>query len=162
MSPFRRGLALLLLIVAGEIAHAAQPGNTLMAQFGPYVVHFHSDPDHNNLPWLLGLEWESREHWNLGAVAFRNSFDQPSQYYYVGKRWFLDRINENLYVKVTGGALLGYEEPYEDKIPYNHNGIAPAIIPALGYQLRHANAQVVFLGTNALMFTFGINLKKWE
>jgi hypothetical protein len=162
MSRIRRGLGLLLMILAGEAAHAEQSGSVLMGQFGPYVVHFHYDPEHTDFPWMVGLEWESRDRWIVGGSVFRNSFDQPSQYYYVGRRWFLDRIDDNLYFKITGGALLGYDEPYEDKIPFNHDGIAPAIIPALGYQFRRANAQVIFLGLNGLMFTFGFDLKKWE
>jgi hypothetical protein len=156
-----RGIVFLLVVMASGLACAQQAGSQLMGQFGPYVVHFHSDPAHNDLPWLLGLEYESPDRWEVGASFFKNSFSQPSQYYYVGKRWFLGRYGDDLYLKVTGGALLGYKEPYEDKIPHNHNGIAPVILPALGYQWHDANAQVVFLGANGLLFTVGYTLKKW-
>ena len=64
--------------------------------------------------------------WLAGASHFNNSFDQKCQYLYFGKYWPLESIDSNLYFKLSGGVLLGYKEPYENKIPFNHNGVAPA------------------------------------
>lgn len=154
---------LLALLPAGA-AHAgeANDGARLTFQLAPYVLHYNSDPDHNHYPWLVGLEYESRAHWSAGAASFRNSFDQPSSYWYAGKRWFLGPGAENLYLKVTGGLLLGYDAPYEDKIPLNRDGVALAVIPAIGYQFQGFNMQFIMLGSAGFMFSLGIDLARWR
>ncbi|MEY4026402.1 MAG: hypothetical protein RLZZ329_122 [Pseudomonadota bacterium] len=61
-----------------------------------------------------------------------------------------------LFAKVTGGLMYGYVAPYENKVPLNYHGFSPAIIPALGYKLtQHDSVQLKFLGTAALMFSYG-------
>lgn len=152
-----------VLSLAGP-AHAEEGSHDtrLMLQIAPIVVHYNPDPDHNNNPRLLGLEYETRTHWVAGGSSFRNSFDQPSSYWYVGKRWFLEPIHENLYFKLTAGVLLGYDDPYEDKIPFNKSGVAFAPLPAVGYQHKRFNAQLVLLGTSALMLTLGYDIKTWD
>jgi hypothetical protein len=153
----------LVLAACGATAHAdgGASGQKVMLQYGPYVHHWSDDPDHNNTPGLIGLEYETASRWNVGASWFRNSFDQASEYYYVGKSWPVDVISPNLYVKVTAGALLGYTGRYEDKIPFNRNGVAFAVIPAIGYQMDRVNAQVAVLGTAGFMVTFGLDVVKW-
>ncbi len=151
----------LTLLSATAVAGADPATGTLGLQFGPYVHHWRHDPDHNDTPWLLGLEYRSPERWVVGASWFRNSFDQSASYYYAGRSWPVEAISPNLYVKVTAGALLGYTGRSEDKIPFNHNGVAFAVIPALGYQFDRYNAQVALLGTAGVMFTFGIDLPSW-
>ena len=96
----------------------------------------------------------------MGAAYFNNSFDQKCEYLYFGKSWPLESIDRNLYFKLTGGVLLGYKEPYENKIPFNHNGVAPGLVPALGYRFGDFNVQVNLLGTAAVMFTAGYDLFK--
>ena len=131
-------------------------GDHVMLQAGPYVYHRDHDTQHNNLPLLTGVEWESASRWELGAARFVNSFNQPCAYLYAGRRWFLkDTGQQGLYIKITGGPLYGYKKPYEEKIPLNHHGVGLAILPAIGYQYGRANTQLVFLGTAALMLTFG-------
>ncbi len=139
----------------------ADEGHVLSLQFGPYVHHWDRDPEHNNTPAMVGLEYMAPSRWLAGASFLRNSFDQPTEYYYAGKRWDLDGISSNLYVKVTAGALLGYTGRYEDKIPFNHKGTAFAVIPALGYQVDRYSAQVALLGTAGVLFTFGVDLGSW-
>jgi hypothetical protein len=157
------GLLSLSLSPAGP-AHAAgaTEGARLMFQLAPVVLHYQPDPDHNDYPWLVGFEYESRTHWSAGVASFRNSFDQPSSYWYAGKRWFLAPAAENLYVKLTGGLLLGYDAPYEDKIPLNRDGVALAVIPAVGYQFQGFNAQFVVLGGAGFMFSLGIDIARWH
>ena len=150
------------MVLAPGVGHAGDPANVLMAQFGPYVTHFHASELHNNTPWLIGLEWQSRNRMLLGASAFRNSFEQPSQYAYGGKKWFLDRSKDTVYLKLTAGVLHGYKAPFDDRIPYNHHGTAFVVLPALGYQYGDFNTQAVLLGTNGVLFTFGFNVGRWE
>ena len=131
-----------------------------MLQIGPYVYHRSDEPSHNDVPLLVGVEWESASRWEIGASYFQNSFYQPCMYIYAGRRWFLGSADEGFYAKLTAGPLYGYKDPYEDKIPLNSNGIGLAIIPGVGYQYGRASAQLVILGTAAVMLTFGYDFGK--
>lgn len=156
--PGRLAAAVLIAIIANSVVADTHEG-MLTVKIAPAVYHYSSDPDHNNQPWLVGLEWERSDLWNMGGMHFRNSFDQPSQYLYVGRRWFPDTLPSQVYLKLTGGVMLGYKEPYDDKIPFNHrSGVAPAILPAAGYQLERMRLQLVPLGTAGLMVTFGFHI----
>jgi hypothetical protein len=155
------GLVFLLAATAAA-ADEDLPYSRLTVQFGPYVYHYNNDASHNELPWLAGLEWGPEGSWlDVGAVYFRNSFYQDSVYAYVSKRWFvMGERDKGTYLKVTGGPLWGYRGEFEHKVPFNHNGLGWAIIPGIGYQYRAVDAQLVFLGTAALMVTFGYDFYK--
>ncbi|MBC7856539.1 MAG: hypothetical protein IAF94_24170, partial [Pirellulaceae bacterium] len=130
-----------LFYTAACTAEEADSKDRLTLIVGPYVFHFHNNPDHNNKPWLTGLEWDRANSWiDFGAVFFHNSFNQPSVYAYVGKRWFPGDDEQGFYVKLTGGPLYGYRGQYEDKVPFNQDGLALAIIPGIGYQYRSVDA----------------------
>jgi len=135
-------------------------GDHVMLQVGPYVYHYHHNDEHNDTPGLVGVEWESATRWEIGASYFKNSFSQPCVYLYGGKRWFWRAADEGPYFKITGGPLYGYKGAYEDKIPLNSNGVGLAIIPGVGYQYQRASAQLVILGTAAVMLTFGYDFGK--
>ena len=153
-----------ILLVYGTTAPAeesASDNDRLSLVFGPYVYHYNNDSSHNDEPWLTGLEWHPRGSWvDFGAVYFRNSFNQDSVYAYAGKRWFIPDDREGIYLKLSGGPLYGYRGQYEDKVPFNHNGLAWAIIPGIGYQYRAVDAQLVFLGSAALVVTFGFDFPR--
>jgi hypothetical protein len=153
--------AIFLFHAATSAAEEPASNGRLTFVFGTYVYHYHYDPSHDNKPWLTGLEWEPRgSRLDYGAAYFRNSFNQPSVYAYASKRWFPGDDEQGVYLKLTGGPLYGYRGQYEDKVPFNHNGLAWAIIPAIGYQYRAVDAQLVFLGNAALMLTFGYDFSK--
>ena len=153
--------SLIFLLMATAAAAEDEPYSRLTLVFGPAVYHYHYDADHNNAPWLTGMEWGPEGSWvDVGAVYFRNSFNQDSVYAYVGKRWFMGERDQGVYLKLTGGPLYGYRGQYEDKIPFNHNGLGWGIIPGIGYQYRAVDAQLVFLGSAALMVTFGYDFYK--
>ncbi|MCB1823800.1 MAG: hypothetical protein KDJ54_04140 [Candidatus Competibacteraceae bacterium] len=155
------GFATLALLAASKVrAGIFEEGDVLMVQGAPGVIHFNHDPEHADYSWLIGAEWQSPSRWVAGAAYFNNSFDQKCQYLYFGKFWPLEFIDSNLYFKLSGGVLLGYKEPYENKIPFNHNGVAPGAVPALGYRFGDFNVQVNLLGTAAVMFTAGYDLFK--
>ena len=129
-----------------------------MIQASPDVIHFTSSPEHASHSWLVGVEWQQPSRWLAGYSYFNNSFGQKSHYGYVGYWWPLTEKHPNWYVKLTGGVILGYKEPYEDKIPFNHDGIALGVIPALGFKMDRFNAQVILLGTAGIMVTVGYDL----
>ena len=159
-------VALTLFAAGSARAGLFEEGDILMVQAAPDAIHFNSDPEHADYSWLVGLEWQSPSRWLVGAAYFNNSFGQKCEYIYFGKSWPLDFISDhaifkNLYFKLTGGLLLGYKEPYEDKIPFNNDGVAPGAAPSLGYKYGDFNVQLNLLGNAGLMFTFGYDLIKW-
>ena len=155
------GFAALALLATGTVrAGLFEEGDVLMVQGAPGVIHYHHDSEHADYSWLIGAERQSPSHWLVGASYFNNSFNQKCQYFYFGKSWPLESIDNNLYFKLSGGVLLGYKEPYENKIPYNNNGVAPGVVPALGYRFGDFNVQINLLGTAAVMFTAGYDLFK--
>jgi hypothetical protein len=154
------GLLACGLLVTITKTEAAEPSTgTLTLKFGPGVYHFEKSDEHNDRPWLVGASWEFPSGWNVGGAHFRNSFSQPSQYLYVGKRWFPTALPDPVYVNLTGGIMVGYKRPYDNKIPFNHSrGFAPALLPALGYQFERSNVQVIPLGTAGVILTLGLDL----
>ena len=45
---------------------------------------------------------------------------------------------------------------YQHKVPLNHGGFSPGLIPALGYKLTERDSlQVKLLGTAGVMFSYG-------
>jgi len=121
----------------------------------PYAYHWHDNPEHR--PVFLGaLDRHVAGERFCGLALFRNSFGQPSAYIYVGKRWDAFLGQPKLFAKVSAGFIYGYKGKYQDKIPFNDYGIAPVIIPSLGYNLSpHDSAQIMVLGTAGVLFAYG-------
>ena len=120
-----------------------------------YTKHFDPEPEHVNDQNMLGFEVDSDTRWLWGFARFDNSFGQESQYLYLGQKWRAFDTDQ-WYYKVTGGLLHGYKEPYEDKIPFNDLGIAPAIIPGLGYRNKSFFAEYAQLGLSGGLVTVGV------
>lgn len=144
-----------LLVPAGT---ARGDDDTLTLIFGPYMTHFSGQGSRNSFPWFVGLEWESSSRWEIGGAVFRNTYYQPSGYLYGGRRWLVGTPDEHLFFKLTAGALMGYVDPYERKIPVNYRGFGLGIVPAVGYQYGRASTQIVVLGVSGLMLTVGYDL----
>jgi hypothetical protein len=124
-------------------------------QTSVYTKHFDPDPEHVNHQNLLGVEALMENNWLFGLAVFDNSFGQNSQYLYTGKQWALFH-SDFWYFKITGGILHGYKEPYEDKIPLNGWGFAPAILPSIGFKYKFFLTEVNIAGTAAVTVTAGI------
>lgn len=120
-----------------------------------YTHHFDPDPDHVNDQNLLGIEAWMENGWLIGAAVFDNSFGQNSQLVYAGYSWRLFR-SKYWYFKLTGGLLHGYKPPYEDKIPFNELGVAPAIVPALGFRYKYFVAEANLGGLAVVTVTAGV------
>ncbi len=132
-----------------------------MAQGAPGAVHFHSSREHVRYSWLVGAEWIRPSHWLGGYSFFNNSFGQKSHYLYAGYWWPINEPGSNWYAKLTGGAVYGYRKPYEDKVPFNHNGLSPGIVPGVGYKKDQLNVQFNLLGGAGFMVTLGYDLARW-
>ena len=148
------GLLILLLLAAGN-TNAMEIAEWRI-QTSLYTKHWDPDPDHVNNSKALIIEFETTNKWIYGFSYFDNSFGQPSQYLFAGYSWPLFK-SEYAYYKITGGLLHGYKEPYEDKIPMNQLGIAPAIVPTFGVKYKRVFTELQILGTAAITWTAGFN-----
>jgi len=121
----------------------------------PYTHHWRFSPDHKPV-LLAALEQRLADSRFCGVALFRNSFGQPSTYVYAGKQWEGVMDQPKLFTKVSAGLIYGYKGRYQHKIPFNDYGVAPAIIPALGWQFnRDESAQAMLLGTAGVLFAYG-------
>jgi hypothetical protein len=125
--------------------------------------HFNPSPDHVNQQDMVNAEWRFNSfaatgQWLAGAAVFNNSFGQPSQYVYGG--WLVRPFEglQPLYFKITAGALHGYKEPYQNKIPFNSSGVAPAVLPSMGYCFNRVCSEIVLFGGAGVMLTLGLTL----
>lgn len=155
---------IVLAIVASFPASAAfaanllGPGDIVMIQAAPNVIHFQNNPEYTDTSWLAGIEIERPSGWLGGFSFFNNSYGQKSQYLYGGKSWRPSEAYPNLYFKLTGGVIHGYRGKYEDKLRFNQNGFAPAIIPGLGYKYDRFSIQLNALGAYGAIITVGYDL----
>lgn len=122
-----------------------------------YTTHFSPKPDHNNDQDLLGLEYypDADRAFLIGGATFRNSFEQRSTYVYLGRRF--KHHTFPVYAKLTTGLLYGYRGEYEDNIPFNKSGVAPAILPSVGVQVDRYSSEMVLLGLAGVMVNVGIS-----
>ena len=121
----------------------------------PYTFHWSGpSPEHKPVK-LVALDRHIQGKRFCGLALFSNSFGQPSAYGYVGQQW--DNIfgNPKVFTKVSAGFIYGYKGKHKDAIAFNASGIAPAIIPSLGYTFSpNESAQVFMLGTAGLTFAY--------
>jgi hypothetical protein len=123
-----------------------------------YTKHFHYDAVHDNHQDLIQGEWNITSQWLAGLSLFDNSFGQDTQYVYGGYRFRPLETLQPLFIKVTAGLVHGYRGQYQDKIPFNKSGIAPVIIPSVGYCLSRFCSEVVFFGAAGAMVTIGVTV----
>jgi hypothetical protein len=134
---------------------APEPLHRGEISFSPYTHHWSRSPEHKHVV-LVALDEQLPGNRLCGVSLFSNSFGQPSVYVYAGLQLNNLMGVPQLFAKVTGGLMYGYVAPYEDKVPLNHKGFNPAVIPALGYKLtQHDSVQLKFLGSAGLMFSYG-------
>lgn len=127
---------------------------SLYVQLGAYT-HYEDSEDHQGPPLFSSLELVQPSGWLYGLSLFNNSFGQFSQYLYLGKTFSLSKLYEPLHFKLSAGVIHGYKGEFEDKIPLNGLGIAPAIIPAIGVKRGRFGADLVLLASEALLITVG-------
>jgi hypothetical protein len=136
----------------------AIPPNRWHLQTSLLTHHFHFDAQHNDNQGLVNLEYWRADNWLAGAAWFKNSFHQPTQYVYIGKQWRPFDSQPSVYLKLTGGLLHGYKDEFRDKIPLNHSGVAPVLIPAIGYSTRRFSTELILFGTAGIMWNVGVFL----
>ncbi|GHE22120.1 hypothetical protein [Halomonas urumqiensis] len=129
-----------------------------LVQTSLVTQHFSSDPEHTEDQRLLSIELHNPERWLVGAAWFRNSFDQPSWYWYAGREFPFWRPSGDITfrAKLTAGLLRGYDGDYRDKIPFNHLGVAPAALPSVGVRWGRMESDLIVFGTAGAMITVGL------
>lgn len=134
---------------------APSPEKNWAVTLAPYAHHWRFNPEHR--PVFLGaLERQVPGNRFCGLALFRNSFGQPAAYAYVGQQWNHLMGHPELFVKLSAGFIYGYKGKYQNKIPFNEYGIAPVVIPSVGYALsKDDSLQVMVLGTAGLLFSYG-------
>jgi hypothetical protein len=121
----------------------------------PYTYHWNYSPEHRPVK-LVAMDRHVSGGRFCGLALFNNSFGQESAYLYVGQQWNGVWGNPKLFTKLSAGFIYGYRDEYKHKIPLNHYGVAPAIIPSLGYAFTPKDsAQVFVLGNAGLLFAYG-------
>lgn len=124
-----------------------------------YTHHFSPEPQHINDQAMLGVEMRLVNRWLYGVTLFDNSFGQESQYLYTGYQWNISRFGSyasiRQHIKVTGGLLHGYKDEYQDKIPFNGLGVAPAIVPTYGVRYKNLITEASLGGVSAFTITVG-------
>jgi hypothetical protein len=145
---------------ASETALPNEPRRTdrFFFETSLYTHHFRYDPAHVNHQKLVLGEWNVTENWLVGGALFDNSFGQSSQYVYGGYRFRPIATAQPFYVKLSAGLVHGYSGQYRDKIPFNHSGVAPIIVPSVGYCFSRLCSEVVVFGGAGLLVTLGVTV----
>lgn len=131
--------------------------HTVYLQGGAYI-HFNDSDAHTDAPWFASAEIQRSDQWLYGLALFNNSFDQFSQYLYGGYKFKFKNRFENFHAKITVGIIHGYKDEYQDKIPFNNSGFAPAIVPGLGWKKDKLGFDVILLGNSGLLFSVGYDV----
>lgn len=160
--------------VIGQAQAAEVDDFRFQIQTSLWTTHFNPKPEHNNDQNLIGFEVYGErlppspyQRYNdifdyarplAGAAWFRNSYGQKTVYAYGGVRQNLIRYRQiQTYGKITAGLIHGYRGEYQNKIPFNQLGIAPAVLPMLGAQYRSGFAELTLFGVSGVMLTVGLN-----
>jgi hypothetical protein len=145
---------------ASQVESVAEPWRTdrFYLETSLYTRHFSNDPAHVDKQKLVLGEWNITEQWLVGASFFDNSFGQPTQYVYGGWRYRPFEQLQPFYVKVSAGLTHGYKDQYRDKIPFNHSGIAPIVIPSIGYCFSRVCSELVLFGGAGMLVTLGVTI----
>ena len=81
-----------------------------------YTKHFNPKPDHNNNQKLIDLQWHWKNKYLAGFSYFRNSFDQPTEFLYLGKTG-ISRTLQTYCTLRWPEALYGYKGEHKEDIP---------------------------------------------
>ena len=135
-------------------ARPLEDGEKWDVTLSPFTYHWNYNPDHRPV-FLMAVDRHVAGDRFCGLALFRNSFGQPAAYVYVGQQWKGILGQPQLFTKLSVGLIDGYRGKYQDKIPFNHYGIAPALIPSIGYHASPQDSfQLMLLGNAAILFAY--------
>lgn len=159
-------IGMLGLSISGSKASAAEHESWppkleldhVLVQSSVYTMHYSHNPEHNNQQDLIALELHNPQRWLGGMAWFKNSFNQPTWFWYAGREFPLWQPSDKFTVraKLAAGLLRGYKGKYRNKIPFNDAGIAPAILPSIGARYGRFESDLIIYGTAGLMVNVGV------
>lgn len=156
---------LFALLLSGALSPAAL-GNEFFRYDHTFVQtslatqHFSGSKGYNENQNLIGVELHNPTRWLAGTAWLKNSFNQPLWYFYAGRELALwqPAPDVELRAKLTAGALRGYKGSKKHKIPFNHYGIAPAILPTVGMRWGRVETDLLLFGGAGVMLNAGIQM----
>lgn len=122
--------------------------------WGGTYTHFSHNDNYQGSSLLIGIEVVKPNDHVYGLALFDNSFDQFSQYIFYGKVFrFKDT---HFHGKLTAGLVHGYKGEHRDNLYFNEQlGVAPVIVPGIGYQKNHWSIDLYLLATEGLLLGIG-------
>lgn len=149
-------------LVAGLVASLPVAGSADGALPRPWYlqgggyIHYESDDDHEGAPLVLGIEYHKPSQWFGGFTIFNNSFDQFSQYAYLGRAFRPLDAWPGLRLKLSAGIVQGYRGEHADALPVRwEESWGLGVVPSVGYQKGRIGFDVAFLKESAVLFLFG-------
>lgn len=126
----------------------------IYVQTGTYL-HFSSREDHSGPPILIAVERLRPSGNYYGLALFNNSFDQFSQFIYVGREFTWQQVHENSRFKFSLGVVHGYKEEFEDELPLNYKGFSPGLVPSIGFKHKRVGFDLSVLSNAGVLFSVG-------
>ena len=118
-------------------------------------VHFTSREEHRGPPIVIAAE-RFRPNGNYyGLALFNNSFNQFSQFLYVGREFPWRRVHENFRFKLSFGVVHGYRDEFEDELPLNYKGYSPGLVPSIGFQHKRVGFDLAVLANAGVLLSVG-------
>ncbi len=126
----------------------------------PVTHHYNPSSEHSPV-WLVGVQRIRKSRDIAGIAYFSNSFQQPSVFIYPWGKIYRNFLGQQkVFAQWGAGLLYGYRDPYEDKVPFNHNGYSPGYIISFGYEFdNRIQTKLNLLGTAGIMFQVSLPLK---
>ena len=123
-------------------------------QIGGYI-HFSSREDHDGPPVLVAVERSKSSNYYYGLALFNNSFNQFSQFLYVGREFPWQRVHETFRFRLSFGLVHGYRDEFEDELPLNYKGFSPGLVPSIGFKRNGVGFDMALLSNAGLMLSVG-------
>ncbi|MDN6180090.1 MAG: hypothetical protein L0I84_03660 [Halomonas subglaciescola] len=156
---------LLALLLGGALPSAALGSDFFrydhtFVQTSLMTRHFSGSSGYDEDQNLIGVELHNPTRWLAGTAWLKNSFSQPLWYFYAGREFpfWQPAPKVEFRAKLTAGALRGYKGSKKHKIPFNHYGIAPAILPAVGVRWGRVESDLLLFGGAGVMLNAGIRI----
>ena len=140
MGPLRRALMLVVPAALVSTALAAEPTVLVL------LANASDDAGAMARRVVAKLDWP-----NFECIVVINNTPEANL-------WRPIEEHQPFYIKLTAGALHGYSGQYQGKIPLNSSGVAPAIIPSVGYCVGRYCGEFALLGLNAALLTIGMTI----
>lgn len=122
--------------------------------WGGTYTHFSNSDNYRGASWLLGVEVVKPNDHVYGMALFNNSFGQFSQYFFYGKVFRYK--DTNFHGKITAGLIHGYKGEHRDNLYFNEQlGVAPVLVPGIGYQKNRWGIDLYLLATQGLLLGMG-------